>query len=46
MAKWGLIEAMKIFRKFVWEKSTRAYLPAGIGTGSLVKKVDSDFVQV
>ena len=46
MVKCGLIEAKKDFRKFPWEKGTRTYLPAGVGTGSLVKKVGGDFVRV
>ena len=46
MVKCGLIEAMKDFRKFAWERGTRSYLPAGVVTGSLIEKVGGDFVRV
>ena len=46
MVKCGLILTRKNFRKFVWEKDTRIYLPTGVGTGSLIEKVSGDFVRI
>ena len=42
----ALIEASNDFRKFAREKGTQTYVPARVGTGSLVEKVGGNFVGV